>query len=849
MRKFYRSISFTLLSSQLLFGSFCWGPTRVHAHESFVQDIPQQEAQPAGSNRISSVSTENPFTPEARALLQEAVQQTSAGELDAARATYEKLIQTAPEVGYPRFARFLSLTNPEQVEGFARALSQDVSVPLFLRAKTLLILDRAEEVETLLEPNMDSLPEGDVVAGTILLSSAYRKTGQTPKADELVVKTLRKVNSPQERAELANHFFTRLGQPLPDQAGLLITALDLGFIEMKQSTVNIREVLDLILVSQQEEGTYFDLKDALEKSPETLGPVSLHLLVRLYLQEGRMESASQLLGAQGEKFSPSPYYVQLAKERVALLESTMQFDLARDLSLEIARREKADLDRPQQNYFLTFIATGQYEDAQKVRPDLEKALQEPRERALIIGLVKLAAYEKEIETMIDLYAALPKTVVRDERRQLHKEIFKQLNNTSEHLSIEIQIRRRFDENPTGTPPALWLLAGAAAAESKLKPNEFEARYQYSVLEPNDSEELEALAMESSQIALELNTASDEELAQFEIPFEERTRFTSLAKQSLELLIKARPYSPEPMQQLIRLYKQENDEEKAIAVPEIIAANTSNVELLKTCGLVLNLEGYPEQGLKYYNRALELDPENFDVLTNRAASYTRLGRWDETTAFYKQALEKGFKNRPWHNHDYVIRLWAVAETLDQEKEMEAYFKQVAEDTSIPWHDSILDNLAALFMKLNRPEDAEYYAQKIIQRRPEPSLRLKIWEKLISAYSENPEKSESLFTEGLKDLETESEEYSTLTTSYARFLSDQGRDDDAIAQLMKLHNTQKTKEAVDAIFYAALIADKTDQAERAKEYYTQFLATKSVNFMLRNEAEKRLEELNTIEETTP
>ncbi len=834
-RKYFSRFRPTVFSLALI--AACASPKSfVSAHEAFVEEPTPQPSAPAGSTRLSSVTNDSAFTDEVNLILKQAIQETSNGELEAAAKTHEKLINVAPEVGYPRFARFLKLTNPAKLPDFSAALLADDSLPISLRARTLLTMDEADAATTLLEGAVNSQNGAEKTANTILLSTAYRKTNQPAKADQLIVQALRGL-SPEDRRLLANHFFTRLGNPLPTSPSLLMTALDLGYIEMNQTTVERRELLDSILFSQQEAGAYFELRKALTTSTQTLGPVSLHLLVRLYLLEGRMEDASQLLGAEGEKFVSSSYYTELAKERVALFESTFQLDLALILSREIAEREQKSVEKPQQDFFLTFINSKQYEEALKIKPNLETALQEPRDRALIMGLIELAAFQKNVEQVVNLYAAIPKSVVREERARLHQNIFRQLVNTAEHLIVEQLIREQFRDNPDATEPALWLLAAAAAVESRLKPNEFEARYQYVRLAPNDTEELEALAFEAAAIALELSTATPEELEQFDVPQEEPKRFYELAEACLQTLIRSRPYAPEPMQQLIRLYRDTGNPEQAIMVPEMIAKGTQNLLILKNCGFVLSLEGYPELALEYYDKALQLDPANMDILTNRAAALTRLDRWDEAIEFYKSALEEGFQGKPWHNHEYILRLWAVAETLNQEAEMENYFKELAENSTIPWQDEILDNLAALFMKLNRPEDAAFYAHKILERELPPAQRLKIWEKLIAAFRSDSAKVEEYYTTALSELQASTKEYSALMINYSRYLKDVGRNDEAVQQLMKLNQTHTTAEALDAVFYAALIQEESGNVDEAKILYQQYLNSFSVNFTLRKEAEKR------------
>ena len=840
------SVPFKLSSILALSTAVFCSSSALFAHEAFIQPS-EATVTPLSpeSHRLSTIVPSEEFLQEdVLELLRLANEATAAEDYQRARQIYEQLITVHPELGLARMARFLKLINSPEVDTFGDSLLNREDVPLVARAKALIALQKTLLAVKILEDAAAKNPL--TLDESISLSTAYRRLNRFAESDSLIVSLLPQA-TPADRTVLADHFFTRLGEPIPTELTLLLPALDLGYTQLSNSLPKNREFLDALLFSVQHGESYFTFRKQLMESRPILGPVSLHLLYRLYLQEGLFDEAEALLAGADLDPSANSYHALLIQERI-------------DYLVQSGRGEQADALRPllptngdlsagnRWETFVRLVIEGDFDRAKEAYPTPEEISANssvPFLRALII----YSANQDDISSTLRYYHRLPSNTTRAQRVELHEKIFSHLTDTVQHLMIEQSIRELFAFDSAKrielgfegghVNPMLWLLASEAALQTRLKPNEFEAWYQYVQARPDDLEELQALATQAQAIALELHAAPEEDLVKFQIPILERERFYNLAEQALQQLIRSQPYAPEPLQLLIQLYTGTEQPEKARAVPQLIAADTTNIRLLKNAGLVLSLEGYPEDALTYYDKALTLAPGQPDIRTNRAAALTRLGRWDEAIAEYKDILENGFQGISWHGHEYVLRLYSTAETLGKIPEMEVYFEKVARDTSIPWRLEICDNLAALYLKLGNLNAAENYARLILEETTDPELRLKVWEKLIAeARQSEPERVQSYLLEALEDLKSHPKEYGILTLSKARQLSDSGELEQALTMLVNLATTHQTAEAYEAYFYAALICQQNGDTELARSYYQKFLETPSVNFLLRRTAEKEL-----------
>ncbi len=172
------------------------------------------------------------------------------------------------------------------------------------------------------------------------------------------------------------------------------------------------------------------------------------------------------------------------------------------------------------------------------------------------------------------------------------------------------------------------------------------------------------------------------------------------------LIRMRPYDPEPMRRLMRFY-QETGLGRPEQVPDLIGLSATNPQVLGQCGYVLATEGLPAAALVYYDRALDIDPEDPFVRLNRAACLTRLGHHSEAESIYRHFLEQGHRGRPYHVHELILRLWNLAQELNAEEAYISYFRTLASWRTITWHQQIRHDVATVLLQYDRPLDAAWF----------------------------------------------------------------------------------------------------------------------------------------------
>jgi TolB-like protein/Tfp pilus assembly protein PilF len=114
---------------------------------------------------------------------------------------------------------------------------------------------------------------------------------------------------------------------------------------------------------------------------------------------------------------------------------------------------------------------------------------------------------------------------------------------------------------------------------------------------------------------------------------------ALAEAALQAATRLRPDAAEThLARAQYLYYGLRDYAGALAELEIARrALPNDPRLFELTGYILRRRGQPEQGLRNLERAVELDPRNFDTLQQIALSYQSLGRYAEAIAALDRAL--------------------------------------------------------------------------------------------------------------------------------------------------------------------------------------------------------------------
>ena len=114
---------------------------------------------------------------------------------------------------------------------------------------------------------------------------------------------------------------------------------------------------------------------------------------------------------------------------------------------------------------------------------------------------------------------------------------------------------------------------------------------------------------------------------------------ALAEAALQAATRLRPDAAEThLARAEYLYYGLRDYAGALAELEIARrALPNDPRLFELTGYILRRRGQQEEGLQNLQRAVELDPRNFDILQQIALSYQQLGRYAEAIAALDRAL--------------------------------------------------------------------------------------------------------------------------------------------------------------------------------------------------------------------
>src|SRR4029450_11170222 len=114
---------------------------------------------------------------------------------------------------------------------------------------------------------------------------------------------------------------------------------------------------------------------------------------------------------------------------------------------------------------------------------------------------------------------------------------------------------------------------------------------------------------------------------------------ALAEAALQAATRLRPDAAEThLARAQYLYYGLSDYAGALAELEIARRTLPNdPRLFQLTGYILRRRGQQEEGLRNLERAVELDPRNFDILQQIALSYQELKRYAESIAALDRAL--------------------------------------------------------------------------------------------------------------------------------------------------------------------------------------------------------------------
>lgn len=776
-----------------------------------------------------------------RAKLAEAVKLAGQGKRAEAEAAYAAISAQWPEQGFAAEGRYLKLTGEKEArEAFvARLEAQRGKISNLALARGYAGLgEPAKALEVLMAD--PATASGTNIGQAVLAAGLLRDANRDAEREQLLLKALLACPTPEGRSLLFEKLMASHPELVFAKADDLIAALQAGVPMNDPAAVRASNLMQEAALQYIGQEDYFKRRDEFLAKAKTAGGAAAWFATRLIVREERHADALEYIDPVEKRLRGKPDWALVAQEKAELLRTLKRFPeseaiqktLAEGAVEPFASRLKFDLSR-------TALAEKKDEVALKYMNDVHpESLDEVSRQAFYMSYLLATARSGTLDALADAYAKYAPSVREDDLDFIHEQIFLAVSATERHTGLEDLIRKRFEADPK-TEPMLWILASQAAHQARKAPNELEALFQYTKLKPHDYAGMERLANAVAPIAGELIKAPKEALA---VPQVEIDKLALLADESLRILIQARPYAPENYKLLMELRKAQGKD--PVEVPMEAVKDSQDPKLIENAGFVLATGGYPQESLKLYDRALELDPKFTKARLNRASALTRLSRWDEASEFYWKLLEEGEEGHKYHVHELVMRLFDISVETKKEAEFLTRYNALLERWDKPWKYESMGDAATLLSRREKLDDSEKLFRRLATTAPEPAIRQKAWRELTYALinANKPERGLTAIEDAEKAMADSEEAVLEFQQIHVDLLAQLEKRPEAIAMLRRMiDHFPKTEITMLFPFRLAELAEEEGDNVTAKKGYEEFLASPSRDFSRRIEAKARLEQL--------
>lgn len=176
---------------------------------------------------------------------------------------------------------------------------------------------------------------------------------------------------------------------------------------------------------------------------------------------------------------------------------------------------------------------------------------------------------------------------------------------------------------------------------------------------------------------------------------------------------------------------EDDYEMVIKVAEKVAENERNDVFYERLGFVYSILKKYNKTIGYYQKAIEVTPNKYEIWNNLGAAYSILKEYEKAIDAYKKAIEI----RP-DSHETWYNLGLVYSNLeDYQKSIESYLKSI--DIKKDKHESWF-NLGGVYYNIYKYQKAIEAFQKAIKIKPD---KWESWQNLGNVYQHLGEYSKS------------------------------------------------------------------------------------------------------------
>ncbi|MCC6547768.1 tetratricopeptide repeat protein [Candidatus Sumerlaeota bacterium] len=782
-------------------------------------------------------------TPSVRDRLAKAMKLTNEKKLGDARAEYEAIAKEQPEQGVPALARFIALTCDEEDwnKFLDRLKSNEDNWNATVRASAYSSMGEQARAAELLASD-EAVLRGDPASATLLLARILRSEGDEHRAEMILGNAILSCTNRESQLMLFDAMAGDEHVVPHDDLDFFARVMDAGIRSIGTDEEKLIRRMDPLIISlMRENAGYFQLRDSLLAKDLVSLPGTALFLARMIQREERPADALLYLDPIEKALGKDPFWPALAQAKIQILRSLGRNDDAKAMyDLVLARGTGTLSSSAIREAAGVAIATKDADQALKYLAKLDVAGMtfDERDNFWILKLMA-AGLKADIPLVMDTYATAADGASLDQLKLYNQAIFGRLRETAQHVALEKEARVRLAAGK-GITPRLWILVAAAAAESHRTPNQVEALYQFAQASPSDPMAYEALSEVVAPLVESIAKAPKESVLASK---EEIDNLNKLAEQSLMQLVRLQPLDPQAYISLINLYKATNVSGIPARISSIIADSSTSAEVIGNCAYALSMNGFPNEALVLYNKALKIEPDNMQIQMNRAACYTRIDRLDDARKFYAEILEKGDRNRRYHIHELIGRIWAIDEATNRQAEGIAYLKGAVHTMPEDWRDEGVNAVANLFAQKNLYDEAEPLFREVIANGKDEGIRIQSCEDLgqILVSQKRFDDAIKVFAEAESLFAKETETVVFMKQARAQVLAEAGRLDESVALLKTIPSAHpKNQLAQNSIFLAAQLCERSGRKDQALQLYRDYLDSKTSDFALRATAQKKINE---------
>ncbi|MGC8740874.1 MAG: tetratricopeptide repeat protein [Candidatus Sumerlaeaceae bacterium] len=310
------------------------------------------------------------------------------------------------------------------------------------------------------------------------------------------------------------------------------------------------------------------------------------------------------------------------------------------------------------------------------------------------------------------------------------------------------------------------------------------------------------------------------------------------------LIALQPMVGDNYSALMRVYQARGEIEAAKKVAaELAEKNTSSPELLATAATILEENGFLNEALHYYERALQADPSDYGVWLKYADALLAAGSHKQAELICKKMLEEGYSGKPYNQPTLLAYLLKLA-TLTRETSGLVEYLSSLREKNIPGKPEFLLSSAKLLLQIGAPDQAVASVAKFQKDFPGHTLLQESYLLAGQIWYSRGDIEKAIATFRLVEEKfPQSQAAITAAFNIAVAQASAGRIDEALETYRRIAKQYSNDDhALGALFEAAVLASRAHKDPvLIKTLLEQFLATDCQDFSLRRNARKALDAL--------